>query len=675
MASNHPYLVTKGVQAFGLKVEGERLLVPVRDEHGQLHSLQEIDSEGGKRFLRGGRVKGCYHLIGEVNDMLVICEGYATGASIHEATGHAVAVAFTVWNLGSVAVALRRKFSESRIIIAADDDWKTHGNPGLTTASRVARECGALLAAPKFTNGREEGGTDFNDLHRFDGRSVVAECIAEAFVPKPESTSDWPELAELGDAKEREEFPLDALPTIIRDAVIEVQAFTQAPMAMVATSALSALSIAAQALYDVKRAENLSGPIALFTLIIADSGERKTTCDNFFLKPIKEWQARQVEDKKLDVERATAELGVWKTQCDGVLAKIKSNARDGKSNEDLKKRYVDLQRERPEQPVIPKLLYSDVTPEELGYQLATSWPSAAISSSEGGTVLGGHSMTGDSIMRNMARLNDIWSGEEIRVDRRTSGSYVASNSRLTVAIQIQESTLRKFDEKSDGLARGTGFWARFLIAWPQSTQGTRFYKEPPAEWPKLNNFWKRLRELLEMPVAIDDGGGLLLQVLTLDPDAKSIWVAYHDEVEKRLADGGEFSNIRDVASKSADNAARLAGLFQVANHASNVIEVDAMRCGIHVAAWYLEESRRFLASEVAGGSANRVLSWLRGRCQSKNISRVSSRELQREGPVRDRARLNEVLEVLESSGYIRQRKAGKRKFIELNPVCVDGSES
>lgn len=154
---DHPYLTKKGVRNHGLRLHKGALVVPLRDGGGALHSLQFIDAEGGKRFLSGGRIAGCFYLIGIPADTLCICEGYATGASIHAATGHAVAVAFNCGNLLAVAQVLRRKFPIIKIVLCADNDTRTTGNPGLTKAREAASAVGALLAVPPCHG-------DFNDL-------------------------------------------------------------------------------------------------------------------------------------------------------------------------------------------------------------------------------------------------------------------------------------------------------------------------------------------------------------------------------------------------------------------------------------------------------------------------------------------------------------------------------
>ena len=148
--TQHDYLTRKGIQPHGAKVEGDKLLIPMRDTAGTVHSLQTIAPDGTKMFMSGGRVKGCYFGIGKPKGALVVCEGFATGASIHECTGHAVAVALNAGNLEAVAVALRTKYPALKIIIAADDDHQTPGNPGMTKAAAAVQATGATLAVPVF---------------------------------------------------------------------------------------------------------------------------------------------------------------------------------------------------------------------------------------------------------------------------------------------------------------------------------------------------------------------------------------------------------------------------------------------------------------------------------------------------------------------------------------------
>lgn len=148
--NQHPYLARKRVQAYGIRLLGPSLVIPLRDAAGALHSLQFIRPDGRKTFLTGGRKRGCYYAIGRPVDVLCIAEGYATCASIYEATGHATACAFDAGNLEPVARALRGKFPRLRLILCADNDACTPGNPGVRYAEAAAKAVRGFLAVPTF---------------------------------------------------------------------------------------------------------------------------------------------------------------------------------------------------------------------------------------------------------------------------------------------------------------------------------------------------------------------------------------------------------------------------------------------------------------------------------------------------------------------------------------------
>lgn len=148
--NGHPYLERKRINAYGLKQLRDMLLVPARDLDGTLHTLQFISADGSKRFLTGGRIAGCYFAIGRPIDSLLVAEGMATAATLYQATGRAVAACFSCGNMEAVARALRSKFPGLRLIVCADDDFQTPGNPGLTKALAAAKAVAGYLAVPRF---------------------------------------------------------------------------------------------------------------------------------------------------------------------------------------------------------------------------------------------------------------------------------------------------------------------------------------------------------------------------------------------------------------------------------------------------------------------------------------------------------------------------------------------
>lgn len=162
----HPYLERKRVKPSGLRQIGKNLLVPLYYE-GKLVNIQRIDTCGNKRFLSGGLVTGCYTPIGSLSadSKVLLCEGWATGATLHEKTGHPVLCTLNCHNLFPVAKWASRFFSVHQLVIAADDDRKTDGNPGKSAATRTARELGIPLITPPWPDKCPEDMTDFNDFY------------------------------------------------------------------------------------------------------------------------------------------------------------------------------------------------------------------------------------------------------------------------------------------------------------------------------------------------------------------------------------------------------------------------------------------------------------------------------------------------------------------------------
>lgn len=145
----HPYLASKQVMPWSIRQLRDQLLIPVR-RNGVLHSLQMIDGDGNKRFLTGGRVGGGYFGIGKPDGTICVAEGYATAATVYESTGYATAVAFNAGNLKDVARHLAFNHPRNKIILIADDDAQTPGNPGLTAATEAAMLIGGFVARPLF---------------------------------------------------------------------------------------------------------------------------------------------------------------------------------------------------------------------------------------------------------------------------------------------------------------------------------------------------------------------------------------------------------------------------------------------------------------------------------------------------------------------------------------------
>ncbi len=171
----HPYLKKKGISPLGgIRQNNDgALLIPVMDDNGAMQSLQRIYPDGSKRFLVGGKVQGGHFVIqGQEEKPIAICEGFATGSSIHQAAAWTVYIAFSANNLQPVALSARRKFPDSAIVICADNDetGRKHGED-------AAKAANAQFAVPVFATG---SGTDFNDLHQTDSLDAVRSQLEAA---------------------------------------------------------------------------------------------------------------------------------------------------------------------------------------------------------------------------------------------------------------------------------------------------------------------------------------------------------------------------------------------------------------------------------------------------------------------------------------------------------------
>lgn len=186
--SDQSYVMKKGIRPRGAKQLRDQLLIPLRDIDGTLHSMQYVQPDGARTFKRGGRVAGCFCTVGdEPKDgrTILICEGWATACSLHQATGETVFAAMSAANLAAVAKAARERYPRAAIIVCADDDYRTEGNPGVSKANEAARTVGGTVAMPSFVKDRPDGATDFNDLHAVRGENAVKAAIDAALAGEP----------------------------------------------------------------------------------------------------------------------------------------------------------------------------------------------------------------------------------------------------------------------------------------------------------------------------------------------------------------------------------------------------------------------------------------------------------------------------------------------------------
>lgn len=326
---SHPYATRKRAQPTGLRHDGESLLVPMRAADKSLCNLQTITVDGEKRFA-SLPTKGLYFSIeGTAQGPLLVCEGWATGASLNECTGLDVAVAFNAGNLPEVAKTMRGKYPHRPIIIACDDDHEST-RAGKKYGEQAAQEVGALVAFPAFI--QPKGKTDFNDMHLEQGSEAVTTAIQNAQHPP----HLWPEPQPLPDLlPDAQAFDYTLLPEAFRGWVQDVSERMQCPPDFVAVGAITAASalIGAKARIRPKQHDSWKVTPNLWSMVIGRPGVMKSPALSEALAPLRRIETQRRAEHEEAQNAYKVNITLSKLSKDDTEAKAKKALKAGKKEE------------------------------------------------------------------------------------------------------------------------------------------------------------------------------------------------------------------------------------------------------------------------------------------------------------------------------------------------------
>jgi putative DNA primase/helicase len=631
---------------------GQILLVPVVVD-GQISSVEMIDSTGRKAALSGGKKSGAFWAAQEMpegdgsGDTFLVGEGVATVLSAMEATSYCGVAALSCHNLRSVTIHLKKRYPMGNIIVLAD-----LGN-GQDSAIKAAAESGSLVAIPAFPEHMQERGSDFNDLAQTCGLPEVHRQVMEAHNPRTLAPLAY--LAEedgplpLRRALPRSEaFPLSVLPPVLRNFADLSIKVIQAPCAMVGQSILAAASLAVQSLGNVS-IDGRSFPLSCFFLTVGASGERKSGSYKPALQPFWEYERQLIEASKSGWNEYCAELESWKRDKGVIL----------KKGENVRQRLIDLGPE-PSPPLEGQIIAEEPTFEGIYRLLQNGQPSIAVFSDEGGRFLGGHGMMKDNQLKTVTGFSTLWDGAPITRTRSGDGSSTLYGRRCAIHLMMQPNIAR--DLFGNTLLLGQGFLSRCLIAYPESKIGNRPYLETDLfQSVEYVAYFEKIMQLLHWSQPIVDGtrNELSPREIVLSGDAKKEWVAFHDDVEREMREGGELFFIRGFAAKAAEHAARLAGVVTlVQDPEATEISVEAVFAGIELLRFYLKEALRLFHTSNDDPDlilAEKCLEW----CASGE-GVFSLPCLYQKGPsaVRNKKTASHIVEILEQHNSIRKIEGG-----------------
>lgn len=338
-------------------------------------------------------------------------------------------------------------------------------------------------------------------------------------------------------------FPLECLPDDVRQYVEAVAENTATPVDMAAVAALAVIAGSVQKKFRIKGKPDYYEPLNIYTLIIADPGERKSS--------VMREMTRYTKDYEREVNGTRVEIIDFQTiQCNSLCGQISKSEKSGAIEEavSLKKELRELEAEM----VRPlRLVADDVTPEALTTLLAENNGALSIISAEGGffdILAGRYSNTAcvDTVLK-------AHPGDDIHVDRKGRPKEYIRDPALTMLLSVQNDVIRGIFE--NGVFKGRGLNARFLYSKPKSTIGTRSFETEPIPQEAKINYKKLIYELLDMPTPTDGN----IKTITLGAKAYSMLKSYFELLEPELKTSLE--DMQDWAGKLVGAALRIAGIL------------------------------------------------------------------------------------------------------------------
>ena len=466
------------------------------------------------------------------------------------------------------------------------------------------------------------------------------------------------------------QFPFHVLPIGLQQVIQRVHAETQAPLPLIASSLLGAMSLSCQDLFDVEPKEKMRYPISLYQMILAESGERKSTVDRLLMSGIRELEAEWEIEYQDHVLNNRTDLSVWEVQYHALRKKLQQDIKKGEDPEKTIKALIECSNAKPKEPVRKRAVINDITTAAIKKMLGTGWPSLGLYSDEAGSILF------SELLSDSALLNSLWNGSSIEVDRASTEEFKIEDARLSCMFMVQPQLFEAYMAKKGEQSRASGFFARTLFCAPLSTIGQR--TSDKEEWlinnsnpAALEAFHKRIRERLQKAVWRRITGQPR-DIIRFSPEASARWSAEFNRVESLCTPLGPLENFRDYASKHAEHVARIAGVLEGFCTGDAFVSDQIMYAAITIANWYFDSfiylmSKNCIPEEIR--FADLLDGWLNQRMHDYPNFIFQKNHIQKFGPnsVRSKCSLEKALDILFKRGKINIFKQGKTNYVQYFP--------
>ncbi len=285
---------------------------------------------------------------------------------------------------------------------------------------------------------------------------------------------------------------------------------------------------------------------------------------------------------------------------------------------------------------------------------------------EGGIVLQGNAMG------SLGLKNSAWDGaRQLSWDGAEGSSIIVKNPRVTLSVMVQPAILTDYLNRHGDKARGSGFWARHLVAMPESTQGFRFIRYVDDTWHHLPKFHERIAELLQEYEDMINEGRAQRKVVEFSEDAIARWIDMVNTTESLLQPYGYLNDIKDFASKAMEIAVRVAALLHHFTKQEGKISVDTLNRALDVVEWHLHEFKRLFSPQYKAPSeqidAASLENYLMTRYYSKGVPAAPRNSVLRNGPVRPVAAFRDALDHLVRMNKVWIGVGASNKMRYINP--------
>merc|ERR1711969_226239 len=356
-------------------------------------------------------------------------------------------------------------------------------------------------------------------------------------------------------------------------------------MGIAAQSALSVASLAVQGFADVEALGGGDVPCSLFCLTVAESGERKSSCDRLLMRGVRSFEADQAVTYREDLSDHEVAREIWTGKRKRMLVEA---AGADKSKATAAEADLRTLGPEPKPPLLPNVTAQEPTFEGLLKLFQAGRPALGLFSDEAVGFIGGHAMNSDNKLKTIAGLSQLWNGDVVNRIRSGDGASSYPGRRLAMHLMAQPIAARPL--LADPQASGQGFLARFLVTEPPSAIGTRLRRgHSPASDLAVSAMTARLSAILDTPMPTGETPQELPPPrLPLSSGARELLWRFYEAVEAAQAAGQPMEHVRAYGSKSAEQAARIAGVLTLwGDLDAPEVTPQAMGWGVTLAQFYL----------------------------------------------------------------------------------------